>query len=129
MCVVNETVNSFNSEYNLGKEVNKDLLQYSRPTVERYLFSKLFDKLFAMYAIKNKHDDELFQDRSRLIKEMEPHEVLKYLGVHDKFLLKKEECKNLEMAELSDRGHKKLSHTLKRVGLPYIDAIREIEKI
>lgn len=51
--VVNETVNSFESNYNLGKEASKDVLLYCRPTVERYYFGKLYDKLFAMYAIKN----------------------------------------------------------------------------
>lgn len=66
--VVNETVNSFNSEYNLGKAVGKDLLHYCRPTVERYLFTKLYDKLFAMYAIKNEKEDKLFNTRGAVIK-------------------------------------------------------------
>ena len=48
--VVNETVQTFNSEYNLGKEMGKDMLYYCRPTVEKYLFTKLYDQLFAMYA-------------------------------------------------------------------------------
>lgn len=60
MMVINETVISFESEYNLGREVGKDMLQYCRLTVERYFFSKLYDKLFAMYAIKNEKEDRLF---------------------------------------------------------------------
>jgi len=48
--VVNETVQSFNSEYNLGKEMGKDMLFYCRATVEKYLFAKLFDNLFPMYC-------------------------------------------------------------------------------
>jgi len=43
IAVVNETVRSFNSDYNLGKEMGKDLLHYCRPAVERYLFTKLYD--------------------------------------------------------------------------------------
>jgi hypothetical protein len=58
--VVNETVHSFESQYNLGKEASKDVLLYCRPTVERYYFGKLYDKLFAMYAIKNQDGDKLF---------------------------------------------------------------------
>lgn len=53
ICVVNETVLSFNSQYNFGKELGKDILTYCRPAVERYIFAKLYDNLFAMYAIKN----------------------------------------------------------------------------
>lgn len=60
ICVVNETVLSFNSEYNLGKDIGKDILTFCRPAVERYIFSKLYEKLFAMYAIKNQAEDNLF---------------------------------------------------------------------
>jgi hypothetical protein len=79
--VVNETVVCFESEYNLGKETGKDLLQYCRLAVERYFFSKLYDKIFAMYVIKNEIDDKLFHERGRLIKKMSPLKVLGYLGV------------------------------------------------
>ena len=68
MMVVNETVQSFNQEHNLGKEMGKDMLYYCRPTVEKYIFSKLFDQLFAMYQHKNEQDDELFTERSLIIK-------------------------------------------------------------
>ena len=30
---------------------------HCRPAVERYIFGKLFDKLFVMYAIKNEAED------------------------------------------------------------------------
>ena len=43
MNVVNETVQSFNSEYNLGKQMGKDMLFYCRGTVEKYIFTKLFE--------------------------------------------------------------------------------------
>ena len=79
--VVNETVLCFESEYNLGKETGKDLLQYCRLAVERYFFSKLYEKIFAMYAIKNENDDRLFQERGQLIKKMSPLKVLVYLGL------------------------------------------------
>ena len=85
--VVNETVNSFNSEYNLGKEMGKDMLFYCRPTVERYLFSRLFEQLFALYTHKNETDDELFMDRSLRIKQMRPAKVMEYLGINKKFII------------------------------------------
>jgi hypothetical protein len=28
-------------------------MPYARPVVEKYVFGKVYDKLFAMYAIKN----------------------------------------------------------------------------
>jgi hypothetical protein len=41
MSLVSETVHAFNSEYNLGKETAKMLMQYCRPAVEKYIFSKV----------------------------------------------------------------------------------------
>lgn len=41
MTTVNDTVHSFNSEYNLGKETTKSLMTHCRPSVEKYLFSKV----------------------------------------------------------------------------------------
>ena len=55
--MVNETVKSFSSSFNLGSEQSKDILLQCRPTVEKYYFSKLYDKLFAMYAIKHQEAD------------------------------------------------------------------------
>ena len=41
MGLINETVHSFNSEYNLGKETTKNLMTFCRPAVEKYVFSKV----------------------------------------------------------------------------------------
>lgn len=60
MSVVNETVQSFNAEHNLGKDMGKDMLFYCRSTVEKYIYSKLFESLFAMYAHRNEAEDSLF---------------------------------------------------------------------
>lgn len=57
---VNETVKNFESGYNLGKEAQKDMLMHCRPTVEKYIFGKLYDKLFAMYKYKNEAVDIKF---------------------------------------------------------------------
>lgn len=86
MQVVNETIASFESQYNLGKETSKDLLIYCRPAVERYIFGKLFDKLFVMYAIKNEAEDTLFQTSSGQIKLINPSEMMSFLGIRDKFI-------------------------------------------
>lgn len=87
MGLVNETVHAFNSEYNLGNDKAKSLMPYARPVVEKYVFSKLYDKLFAMYAIKNEQDDRLFVERSRYIKRMKPEDVMIYLGINKKFII------------------------------------------
>jgi hypothetical protein len=39
--IINETVQAFNSEYNLGKETGRSLMTHCRPAVEKYLFNKV----------------------------------------------------------------------------------------
>ncbi|CDW77121.1 UNKNOWN [Stylonychia lemnae] len=82
-----ETVQSFNSEYNLGKQTAQGLMPFCRPSVEKYVFSKLYDKLFAMYAIKNEEEDKLFSERSQLIRRQKAHDIMKYLGIKDQFII------------------------------------------
>jgi hypothetical protein len=43
MGLINETVHTFTSEYNLGKETAKSLMPFCRPAVEQYIFSKVSD--------------------------------------------------------------------------------------
>ena len=52
--------------------MGKDMLFYCRGTVEKYIFTKLFEQLMAMYAHKNENDDALFTQRSLRIKAMKP---------------------------------------------------------
>jgi len=59
---------------------------YCRPAVERYIFGKLFDKFFVMYAIKNEAEDTLFQTTSAQIKLINPSETMSFLGIRDKFI-------------------------------------------
>ena len=70
--LVNETVFAFNSEYNLGKDTAKTLMPFCRPAVEKYVFSKLYERLYAMYAHKNELEDNLFKTRSGQIKKFKP---------------------------------------------------------
>lgn len=138
MNVVNETVQSFNSEYNLGKEMGKDMLFYCRGTVEKYIFAKLFEFLFAMYCHKNESEDVLFTQRSLRIKQMRPQQVMQYLGINDKFIIQGNKGRSrmsIGGSEASldettpDSSRSAATPGDDRAKVPYIDAIREIEKI
>lgn len=58
---VSETVRAFESQHNLGKEKTQGMLEHCRPTVERYIFGKLHEKLFAMYRFKHGERDAKFE--------------------------------------------------------------------
>jgi len=67
--------------------MGKDMLFYCRPTVEKYIYSKLFESLLDMYAHRNETEDNLFTQRSMKIKKMKPTKVMQYLGINDKFII------------------------------------------
>ena len=81
-------------------------------------------------------------ERSLMIKQMKPNNVMEYLGINSKFFLKKSGTNFLKKAfsshsvdhgvetEESDLGDSKArGSTSERSSVPYIEAIREIEKI
>jgi hypothetical protein len=58
-------------------------MHYCRPATEKFLFSKLYDKLFSMYAIKNEAKDKLFIEKSYLLKQIKPEIIMRNLEVMD----------------------------------------------
>lgn len=50
-------------DFNLGKNQTKDMMPYVRMAIERYLYERLGENLFAIYAFKNRKDDERFAAR------------------------------------------------------------------
>ena len=118
--------------------MGKDMLFYCRSTVEKYIFSKLFESLLDMYAHRNETEDTLFTQRSLKIKKMRPTKVMQYLGINDKFIIGQKSTaskrlsnlfssENVEPAEPEPSSAR--SNTDERSKVPYIEAIREIEKM
>lgn len=50
-------------DFNLGKDQTKEMMPYCRAAIEKYMYSKLNDNLFAMYAFKNREQDLKFTQR------------------------------------------------------------------
>ena len=86
-----------------------------------------------MYAFKNESEDELFQDRSFKIKQMKPKAVMEYLGIDKKFIPNEKFHQRFSISKesneqsVTETGGSNAATDRKTV--PYIDAIREIEKI
>jgi hypothetical protein len=51
--LINDLVRTFNMDFNLGKAQTKDMMPYCRAAIEKYIYLKVNDNLFAMYAYKN----------------------------------------------------------------------------
>ena len=76
------------------------MLQHCRPTVERYIFGKLDEKLFAMYKIKNEKDDKEFFRVSQKIQTIDPITTIKFLGVREKFIFDTKKPYSRSIAEI-----------------------------
>lgn len=50
-------------DFNLGKSQTKDMMPYVRTAIEKYLYERLAENIFAMYAYKNRKADEQFYSR------------------------------------------------------------------
>ena len=84
--MTNDIVKSLYSTYNISGN-NKNLMQFSRSSVEKYLFGKIYPKLFEMYKLKYKESDETFEKRSMITKATDPISMLKHLGVNKKYII------------------------------------------
>lgn len=65
--IVNEIVESLFSEFNYGKSETKSVMPYCKISVEKYVFGKLSESLYAMYEHKNNKIDQLFRERRQEI--------------------------------------------------------------
>ncbi len=84
--MTNEIVKDLYSNYNISGN-NKNLMQFCRSSVEKYIFGKIYTKLFEMYQLKYSETDKLFAKRSLITKATNPIKVLKSLGVNKKFII------------------------------------------
>ena len=89
-----------------------------------------------MYAHRNEVEDDLFTQRSSKIKAMKPAQVMEYLGINRKFIMDKKTALRQgsgvteeDADEARPASHRSKVGTDDRVNTPYIDAIREIERI
>ena len=75
--IINETVKGFFKQYNYGKSDTKDFMIYCRPSVERFVFSKLYDCIHSMYKIKNMALDKEYLAKKQAIKSYSFDQLLK----------------------------------------------------
>ncbi len=80
MNAANETVKAFSTpQANLG--VSKELLSYCRPSVEKYIFTRLYDRLFAMYMARHEEEDERFVAKRSALKPLRGADMMRKLEV------------------------------------------------
>ena len=84
--MTNMIVKDLYSNYNTSGN-NKNLMQFCRASVEKYIYGKLYTKIFGMYTAKYGDKDKQFAERSAVVKATDPVTMLKHLGVNDKYII------------------------------------------
>ena len=79
MRMVKDVVKQLQQEYNYGKPGTVNLVQYCRPSAEKYLFSKLYERIFDMYLTKTENDDKNVIEKIKLGKKLNCRELMKIL--------------------------------------------------
>lgn len=87
VCVkTNEVVRDLYSNYNISGN-NKNLMQFCRASVEKFIFSKVFSTLDNLYDYKYREENEKLTKRSAVTRAVDPIDMLKHLGVNEKFII------------------------------------------
>lgn len=63
MNIIRDTVKQFQQHHNYGKEWASDIMQYCGSSVEKYVFSKLYATIFAMYLSVSSSQDQAVRDK------------------------------------------------------------------
>lgn len=82
LSLINETINILFSDFNYGKNETKQLMPFARKSVEKYIFSKLYQTIISMYHEKNKQEDENFTNKLKDIQNKQFLTLFKSLEVY-----------------------------------------------
>lgn len=78
---INETVKEFFKQHNYGKSDTKDFMVHCRSSVEKFVFSKLYDHIHDMYKVKNSALDRKYLAKREIIKDYSFRQLLKLLVI------------------------------------------------
>ena len=93
--LINELVQTFSMDFNLGKDQTKAMMPYCRTAIEKYIYQKIGDNVTAMYQFKCKEDNSKFREnQENLLLGYENkfdvdarREMMEFLGVKPRFQL------------------------------------------
>lgn len=79
---VEECVSTFYLYFNCGKKDTESMLQFCRPSIEKFLFNKLYFLIYDIYNIKFEEDNKKFSDnQTQILKKYSPIQIMKLLEV------------------------------------------------
>ena len=68
--LINDLVQTFSMDFNLGKNQTKNMMPFCRKAVETYVYQQLNENLMAIYKHKNQEIDEKFCERQKQLEDV-----------------------------------------------------------
>jgi len=84
--LINETVKLLFQQHNYGKTDTEHFMIHSRSSVEKYIFSRLYNRIIAMYKIKNKELDNEYKEKKEVVKTWSIDKLFKELKIPEDYL-------------------------------------------
>ena len=85
--VVSDIVKSFYQQYNYGKTGTHDLMRFCGPSVEKYIYSKLYSQIFAMYLFKSSEEDKAVVAKMSILKKFKGRNLMNQLEFKEKYII------------------------------------------
>lgn len=98
--MIDYTIESLFSHYNYGKKNTEKVMQYCRPAVEKYIFTKLHTHLILIYQAKFAQQDSLIAAKQEALKNLSTAQLMKALSIPEQFNLCEEKNPYEEAIEI-----------------------------
>jgi len=112
--LVDEIVKLFEKQYNYGKQSTKELMGYCQVSIEKFVFSKVYEMLFGMYLCNATDDDIELTKKMLQLKKFKGSRLMKILEFKSKYIVvtEEEEKKGKFGYENSIKAINKIKHLL-----------------
>jgi hypothetical protein len=85
--MVESTIDALFCHYNYGKKNTEKVMQYCRPAVEKYLYTKLHLNLTGIYQARFREEDKEIEIQREKFKNFKVEEVFEFFKIPEKLLI------------------------------------------
>lgn len=85
LLLIKSSSDSLNNYFNFGKSNTENMLKYCRPACEKFIFNKIYFKLFELYDYKYSNTNQKLKEKIKVIKDkLSVEEIMIFLEIKEK---------------------------------------------
>eukprot|EP00826_Nyctotherus_ovalis_P066978 TRINITY_DN9968_c0_g1_i3.p1 TRINITY_DN9968_c0_g1~~TRINITY_DN9968_c0_g1_i3.p1 ORF type:complete len:249 (+),score=70.78 TRINITY_DN9968_c0_g1_i3:1027-1773(+) len=89
--LISEIVRLFEKQYNYGKQSTKELMGYCQVSIERFVFSKVYETVFGLYMHSNMEADAELNKKTQQLKKFRGRKLMQLLEFKPEYIAVTEE--------------------------------------